>query len=289
VLAAQGIDPNGLPYVEQILPDGTIVRRLLATLPTPRDHPMRASRGWEAITGIPIIQRQDFDKYLFEERHTELPIINQGNRGKCTCSATKCAVQLVRRRSGAPHHELSDDFLYSLVNHGVDAGSIAGDALDALRRVGIALASDVPGMPPLTPPGINQAAMASAARFRLPQGEDGAIPLNTFEEAFTAVVFRWVLLLDVQAGQGYVTDATGTVKYLGRATNHEQVAGEGLRKSPIYQGRYQILGRNSWDYVWGDQGFGWFTEDHFAASNSVWAVKRLIEDPEDSEMPPPLP
>jgi hypothetical protein len=277
---------TGLEYVDQQMPDGTVQRRYLTAMPTPADHPLKQSRGWEAITGIPVIPKQEFKNFLFETLHTEVPIVDQNGRGKCVLSALKGLIEVLRSRSGAPFFEFSDDALYAACVEGFDVGTYGGKALQELQDRGFPLKSDVQGMP-LRSSQVSAAAWEAAKRFRLPPGEEGAIPLSSEEEFFTAAANRWGLYFAVQAGGSYNTDDNGVVHFLGRRLNHQQWAGEGLRLGS--DGRIQFKGRNSWGPSWGQQGFAWYQLDHLLASDTVFAVKRLMEDPKDPNMPTGLP
>lgn len=279
MIIGDGNDPvTGFDYVDQWV-NGVVERRLLTALPTPRDHAMMALPGWEAATGIEPIPRSEWPKHLFNNKRISVPILDQNGHGACVGYASTSIAMVLCDRMGFTYEPLSADFLYTLINGGVDAGANGGDAIQAMIETGIAPARLVPGRP-IRPAGYSKDAVAAAAAYRL--RPDGAIPLTSFDEVVTAVIERWQILFDVQASGAYNTGPDGTVRYCGRYTNHEQSAGEGLR---IVNGQAQVLGRNSWNTAWGQNGFGWFTESHFEASNSTFAVKFMAANPNDPRNP----
>src|SRR5262245_42007274 len=117
---------SGMPYVDQVLPDGRTERRYLALIPTPANHRMMAAApGFEQATGIKPIPRSGWPDLVFERRHTDVPILDQDGKGACVPHGGTSAVLLARARSGAPYVALNPWFLYTLINHGVDAGAMA--------------------------------------------------------------------------------------------------------------------------------------------------------------------
>lgn len=273
MLVGEGVHDD-LPFVDQLV-NGKVERRYLTALPTPAGHKMMLAPGWEGATGLNVIPRAKWAALQFERVHKEIPILDQNGHGACVGYAATGIAELLRARAGMTYVPLSADFLYTLINGGRDMGANGGDAIQAMIETGIAPASLVPGRP-IRPAGYSTEARSAATAFRL--RKDGSIPLQSFDEVVTAVAMGWQILFDVQAGSRYTTTSDGTVTYLGRFTNHEQQAGEGLR---LVNGQMQVLGRNSWNTVWGQSGFGWYTEQHFAASNSTFAVKYMASDPAD--------
>lgn len=271
-----GNDPRtGFDYVDQRLPDGSVERRWLTALPTPADHAMMALPTWQEATGIEPIARAEWPSLVFERRHTEVPILDQNGHGACVGYASTGIAMLLRAAAKMTFVLLSADSLYTLINHGRDMGAYGGDAIQAMQETGIAPAELVSGRPILKRQ-VSDTAWAEAPRFRL--RPDSAIPLKSFDEVVTAVYMGWKILFDVQAGGRYNTGPDGTIAYLGRMTNHEQMGGEGLR---MVNGKMQFLVRNSWNTVWGQDGFGWGTEQHIAGSNSTWALRWMLPDPKD--------
>jgi len=276
-----------LPFVDQKMPDGTIERRFLARLPTPRDHPMMALPGIEADPALVPLPKSQWPSLAFNRVHEEVPILDQDGKGACEAFDWTSSFMLLRARAGAPYVALSPWFLYSLINGGFDGGSNAGDALQALLTTGICADALVPGQP-IRPAGISAAARAGAARFKLKE----AIQLtagngdDTIGQVLVAAAMGWNISCDVQAGGAYNTSSDGTTAFLGGRTNHAQTIGEGIRFDS--QGNPQFRHRNSWGTSWGQGGFGWLTTRHILASQELYAIRSTIEDPQDPDMPPRL-
>lgn len=278
MLLREGIDPqNALPYVDQDTGSG-VERRYLGLLPTPPDHPMLAAvplfSSYLESLGAAVIPSSEWKRHEFERKRHRVPILDQDGHGACVAYASTAGAMLERDRTGAPFQLLGADFLYTLINRGVDAGANAGDAVQALRETGICLASDYSGRP-IRPRGVNAQCLKQAARFRLAE----AYRIETLEEAVTAAIMGFSYTIAVQAGARYETSTDGTLAYLGRGLNHLQViTAEGLR---IVGGKPQLLGRNSWAESWGQGGFAWFQDRHVTSSDEIWVFRCMAQDPQD--------
>lgn len=289
MLVSEGHDNTlDLPYVDQRMPDGTIERRYLASLRTPDDHPMMSAPYWlDANPDITPIPKARWRDYAFERYHGEVPILDQDGKGACEAFSWATQMMLAIVRAGEPYVALSPWHLYSLINGGRDAGSNAGDAVQALIDHGIAEASLVPGQP-IRPAGINDAAVASALNHRM--GPAYRIPAksgdDTVGQVLTAIVMGWNVSVDVQAGGGYNTNGDGVIGFLGGFTNHAQTVGEGLsfdaNGSPLFNNR------NSWGVAWGVKGCGKLTTRHILASQEIWVCRRVLVDPRGGGLPPAL-
>jgi hypothetical protein len=281
MLVGEGTDPNnGLPYVDHDTGSG-VERRFLTAFPTPEGHAMMAMPGWEEATGIAPIPRSEWPNLVFKHLHSEIPILDQDGEGKCVAASGTSAFMIIRARAGFPFVLLSDDFLYTNINGGRDAGANGGDGCQSMVSDGIPPKSAVP-VGTIRPAGYSAAARAAALEYRL--RPDGSIPLTTFDEVVTAVVMRYEVYFDVQAGGRYNTNSEGVVNFLGGWTNHQQHAGEGLVR--LSDGSFGVWGRNTWGASWGVGGFGIFTERHFTSANSIFALMAAAPDPSGSDNPP---
>lgn len=269
--------PEELPYV--ITPDGE--KRFLAALPTPSDHIMRALPTYEGA-GFDMIPRSAWPTHQFSRRWTVVPILDQNGRGACLPHSWARRCMLARVRSGAPFVKFSPWFLYTLINGGVDAGSNAGDALQALKTTGICHWESVPYLT-IRPRGYSQAAMSEAAQNKL----GDAVRITSFEEAVSAAYFGWDICFDVYAGSFFNTDSRGIVPRRRGPNNHEVGAGEEFKLLP--DGTPLIGGDNSWGTQWGMNGFCYYLEDTINDSQETYAVRWMAQDPTDSEMPPAAP
>ncbi len=254
--------------------------RILNWRPTPKGHPMMALPGWES-TGLPSLKLSDIPE--FDRRRMTVPILDQDGKGACLPHAFASAMMIARETSGAPYVPLSPWFLYTLIDNGVDKGSNAGDAIAALTKYGICENDKVPyGSVGLT--AYPDALMANAARFKL--RVDGCVKIAGFEQAVCAAYFDWCVCFDLQAGNGFDADSDGVVPYLGPDTNHEPLAGERYK---LIDGQPRLGGRNSWGTTWGDKGFCYWTPEHLDNAQEMYALKFVVDDPQDPEMPPAIP
>ena len=253
--------------------------RVLSWLPTPTDHPFHVSAlpTWES-TGLPTLALKDIPPF---KRHWDsVPILDQNGKGACLPHAWTAATMIARAISGAPYVPLSPWFLYSLINHGQDSGSNAGDACQALTETGICAADLVP-YGTIGPAGYNEAAKTAAARFKL--RPDGAVSIQGFEQAVSAAYYGWCVCFDLCAGGGFDVDSDGVCAFLGGGNNHEVMAGE---EFAMIGGQPRIGGRNSWGTRWGVNGRCLWTPQHLDGSQETYAVRFVIDDPQDNTLPP---
>ena len=258
--------------------------RVMGLLPTPKNHRLRSAPGWLQVTGIEPIPRSDWSSYYFRRPRKNVPIYDQGSRGKCVSSSTSRAMMVIRDRAGFPFELLSDDEFYTFINGGVDEGANLGDAVDAAVAHGIAPQSAVSSTA-LGPPGYDDRARQAGMRFRLRGG--GGIPLKTVDEVFTASVLGYEVIFAVEAGEAYVTDQRGVVAYLGTGLNHAQHCGEGVWADAA--GDVYFDGANSWGTSFGIGGRCSYTTQHLQSSidqGSTFALTHPLADPDDPHAVP---
>jgi len=269
-------DGHEFPYL-----DAGGEKRLLARLPTPQDHKIRTliptwDQGVSAGT-LPPVQFKDIKP--FKHIRDDVPILDQDGKGACLPHAWTSATMISRAISGAAFTKLSPWFLYSLINGGWDAGSNAGDALQALTETGICPDSDVP-YATIRPKGYNAAAMKAASRFKLRT----AYKIEGFEQAVIAASLGYAITFDLHAGMGFDVDSDGICAYLRLGgNNHEVMAGE---EYVTINGKPYIGGRNSWGEQWGVKGRCYWQPNHLDHSEETYAVAFTTDDPSDSNMPP---
>lgn len=280
-IVGEGIHPlTGAKFVDQDTGGGVVVRRMLTAFPTPPSHRMLARPGWVESTGITPIPRSAWPSLVFHAPRTAVPILDQGQEGKCVAASGASALMILRDRANFPFVLLSDDFLYTNINNGRDRGANGGDGAASMIADGVPPKGLVP-VGVLRPAGYSAAARQAALEYKL--RDDGAIPLTTFDEVVTAVALRYEVYFDVEAGEGYDTDANGVVGFLGQDTNHQQHAGEGIVLLP--DGTIGVLGRNTWGTSFGMAGFCIYIEKHFKAAQSIIALKAAAPDPNGTDNP----
>ena len=232
-------------------------QRILNFFPTPHNHPMMLASPARKVANIPESMFRDFTA------ETIIPIADQNGRGACVCFATVCAMLKLMAMMGLPVPPLSQWFLYSMVNGGVDAGSSIGDGMQAAVTVGVP-EDKYATYGQIRPKGISQAAM-SAPKWQFEGVE--SLGSGNADEIIQYVAERGVLVLDVRAGNWFDTDSNGSVAFGRGMTNHAVAVGGGLRK---FNGEWQPLVTNSWATTWGQKGRGWLTQNHLKNTQDVW-------------------
>jgi hypothetical protein len=125
-----------------VTPDGVV--HCLGLLPDP--NPPRLMTFTQSLGSIPsraelidLVESQEYQKSVGGLAHYDSTWTkNQNGWGKCASSAATYAVEKARHINGQPRVELSDDYLYSLVNGGKDQGSTLSANLQAIGTKGIA-------------------------------------------------------------------------------------------------------------------------------------------------------
>lgn len=255
------LDPNG-------------VKRYLGKNETPSDHLMMALPTF-ASRGFPLIKLKDLP--LFDRVYKQIPIMDQGSIGSCLPHAWATACMLARATSGAPFVPLSPNFLYSLINRGIDQGSNSGDAITALATIGIAPQTSTPD--DIFKPTIE--AKVQANRFKLRD----VVKLENFEEAANAAYYGWGICLGIRISSAFSVDSRSICTYIPGNNNHEVFCGEQLT---IIDGKYYLGGRNSWGTKWGLNGRCFWSQAHVDNSQDIHAVRYMYDDPNDNELPPSL-
>lgn len=288
-------------------PDGQ--RRLLLALTTPKDHPVGAMVTKFEDSDLPtmtIVQIESSIQDLAQQAAanaariegrsvtkamadavpeidrvlSEVPIIDQSQEGACLPHAFASAMMLAKAEAGDAFLDLDPWFLYSLINGGVDQGSAAGDAVQALMQVGICPRGIVP-YGTIAPAGYSNAAVIAAQKCKLRT----AIEIKGYEQALTAILYGWSVAFDVRAGNLFVPDSNGVCRFLPGPTNHEVLACEQIKG---FNGVYCIGGRNSWGTSWGLNGRTYWQPRHLDRSDTAYAIKLVSGDPTADPLPSPL-
>lgn len=184
------------------------------------------SRCPRFVDAIKVIPSSDWKDHIgkISLRPYVPKIYDQDGVGSCAAEASTQALQVSRAFSGRPFVELNPWYVYRVTSGGRDRGSMIDDNLDFLRQHGAA-PMDVWGRDKgwrADPPSDVE---AEATKYRI----DEFFDINSIEE------FASALLLGFPVVYG--------------SNGHAKCAVEMLDDS-------KFLYANSWDYSWGDRGFG---------------------------------
>jgi hypothetical protein len=234
---------------EVIEVNGQKIPLLLQESP-PEFHALFSSKPAKVI---PSSEIRDFDLWP-----QALKIKNQGTIGACNGFASATAVEYTRAMHNLPYVRLSPWWVYGKLVGGWDTGSNIGQALDLIRREGVApdhlvKQGDFSGR-------YSNEAVAEAAKYKVEIGSK----LTTWDEILTAVALRRGVNFSVRAS-GWDSgrlDADGCPP-VGRMGphNHAVFGGGGIKTTS--RGERLIRMANSWDVRWGDRGFCWISRAHF--------------------------
>lgn len=264
------ITHNELPYIEF---DGE--RRVLGCLES------------ELVCGLPIfgdvhgiLPRSQWLEIDFE--HYGVPTLNQANTSSCSGHATCNAAEYTWVQSGRELVRFNPFFIYALINHGVDRGASISDTLKAIEQYGICEKDQMP-------PGamfqyqIPQAAFQNAKRYKVVK----AFQCQTFDEIGTAITKGFPVVLGIYVGQNFPQVDNELVCPMpnGRGGGHA-LCGMGLKNSRRYGPVVKI--HNSWGQQFGQNGFAYIHEGHFASRVDAYAMQVMAEDPQKPDDEPPI-
>lgn len=192
-------------------------------------------------------------------------ILNQMREGSCVGNAITQAIMilLAKQFGKAWVTALSAISIYKQIGRSAQSGAMVSDAMDAVRDVGI--------LPLDTPENREKygdhVMPATGFSTRFPDGwKETAAKFKGFE----FLVIRNVLQLLTAILKGYPV----IVGRQGHSICYCRVM--------FRNGRLVVKYANSWDESWGDEGFGYDTEQQFKQS-AVWAfaVRAVVTDADD--------
>lgn len=228
---------------------------------------------------VPEKEWQEFDLWPDAMR-----IKNQTMTNACCGHAAALSIQGVRFLYGQPYVPLSAWYPYSILCQGNDQGASIAQALDVVRKYGVAPEADVP-YGTIDPRRLTEQAHKNAARFRV----DIGYRVTTWEEVMSAAQRRQLINLSVCADgwSQWRPDAEGVVPLSGRPADHAITVGFGAKRSSRYGWVVKLF--NSWGDAWGIRGTGWISRHHIEILyNEGYVVGQVIDDPQDPTAPPPL-
>lgn len=248
--------------------------RLLASRPTPRK--MRATFPPFGGTN-PTIPRSQWKAVT--RLRSSIPILDQGNLGSCVGHGATTALMLARDIQGLAFKLLSPCFVYANIDGGVDNGAIPGDAAKFLLSSGTCLMTTVPEgiwKPSQLPAGAAQ----EAVRFKASEIYSCA----NFDEVVSAFLLGFSVFDTIMCGSNFSNlDSEGVPPVAFGPGNHCVAIGDSLKQRS--SGEWLLEHRNSWSTSWGLGGRYFQSESHCSRQGSdyeAWAIKSVLDDPQDS-------
>lgn len=228
---------------------------------------------------IKIVESEEYQKNVggmahFDKTWTKF----QNGWGKCASSAATYGVEKARYTGGQPKVELSDDYLYSLVNDGRDQGSTLGENLRAITQRGIATRKTVKEGQIFRNMYNVRVADQEALRFRAHEGY--ATPSE--QEVVAALATGKPVVIAIHVGRNWQNFDKDGVLIGDRGPGNHSEHLDHVRYNR-QKGRFEFREHSSHGTSQGDGGFFWVTwEQHLATvhpSHAFYAVPVAIQDP----------
>lgn len=224
---------------------------------------------------IDRIKSKDFG--FGRNRYDSSWTINQNGWGKCASSAATYVVMKAREMRGQPKVDLSDDYLYSLVNDGRDRGSTLSENMEAITTRGIAPRS-------LVAPGEiyrnrydRNKADKSALRFRCHE----AFTTPSEQEVVAALVANIPVVIAIHVGRNWRRFDSDGVLIGDRGVGNHSEHLDDVRYNRK-EGRFEFRKHSSHGKSYGDGGYCWVHWGHIGtvhSSHKKYAVPSAIDDP----------
>lgn len=265
------VSPDGEQHALGLMPDPN-PPRLMTLCQLLGDIPSR-------IELIRLVESEEYQKNVGGMAHYDRTWTkNQNGWGKCASSAATYALEKARYVNGQPRVALSDDYLYSLVNGGRDAGGTLGENLRAITQRGIATRQSVKEGQIFRRMYDTAKADKEALRFRAHEGY--ATPSE--QEVVTALVTGKPVVIAIHVGRNWKNfDKDGVlVGDIGPGNHSEHLDHVRYNRQ---KSRFEFRQHSSHGTSQGDGGFFWVTwERHLATvhpSHVFYAVPNAIQDP----------
>lgn len=267
-------DGDGKEYVE-----GTNGKYALGLNP---DSLPVVARSLSAYMEIPskaeMIKRVESPDWSFGESHFDSSWTkDQNGWGKCASSAATYVVEKARYMRGQRRVELSDDYLYSLVNGGSDRGSTLGENMRAIMERGIATRSTVAHGDIYRNKYDARKADKEALRFR---GHEAFVTPGE-QEVCAALLSRIPVVIAIHVGRNWQKfDLRGVLIGDRGPGNHSEHLDD-IRYNR-QAGRFEFRKHSSHGTRYGDGGFCWIHYGHLGSvhsSHTKYALPGAIDDP----------
>lgn len=217
------------------------------------------------------------DLHDFEDPIPNLKIKNQSNVGACNGHAAARTVEFIREMQGMPYIPISAWWIYGNLTGGWDTGSNIGDALRLISDKGASPESLNP-YKMYNPKKFTAEANAAASRFKI----DISNTCTSFDQVLTAVALRQPLNVSITAGARFSDlDGEGVPPVGWGFNNHAVFVGGGIKTSKKWGKLVKMA--NSWDDIWGLNGFCWLAEAHlFGGGFECYELNAAFYDPQDT-------
>jgi hypothetical protein len=265
-----------------VSPDGTV--HCLGLLPDP--NPPRLMSFGQLVGGLPsrselidIVESEEYQKNVGGMAHFGSDLTkNQNGWGKCASSAATYAVEKARYRGGQPFVPLSDDYLYSLCNDGVDKGGTLGENLRAATERGIATRKTVKEGQIFRNMYNTAVADKEALRFRAHEG----FGTPSEQEVVAALASGKPVVIAIHVGRNWKNFDKDGVLIGDRGPGNHSEHLDHVRYNRR-AGRFEFREHSSHGTSQGDGGFFWVTwAQHLATvhpSHTFYAVPTAVQDP----------
>jgi len=265
-----------------VTPDGAV--HCLGLLPDP--NPPRLMTFTQSLGSIPsraelidLVESQEYQKSVGGLAHYDSTWTkNQNGWGKCASSAATYAVEKARHINGQPRVELSDDYLYSLVNGGKDQGSTLSANLQAIGTKGIATRRMVKEGQIFRRSYKTAEADKEALRFRSHEG----FATPTEQDTVAALLSGKPVVIAIHVGRNWRNFDRDGVLIGDRGPGNHSEHLDHVRYNR-QKGRFEFREHSSHGTGQGEGGFFWVTwSQHLAtvhSSHVFYAVPNAIQDP----------
>lgn len=270
-------DHNGIPRRMGLLPATPEMKQ--------RRRAMKSFAQKLGEDGLAIISEAEWKDVIRPELEGPEFVTDQGQTSGCVGWSFAGAFNRSRVLRGMTSEQVSGAYIYSLCNHGQDAGAYIPDAMEAGMKYGICLRSEM-DRPKIFAWQQTQAARDSAARRQLLI----ACPVDTIPGVATAIQLGYIVQCGVQVDGAFENfDGDGVSAARGKYANHS-VHIYGMKK---IGGRWRFLMGNSWGYQWGpfQNGSCFLNPEALCIDGEafVHADSEWIESDFPSPPPPPKP
>lgn len=223
-----------------------------------------------------LIKRVEASDFSFGREHFDSSwTVDQNGYGKCASSAATYALKKARYLRGQSVTELSDDYLYSLVNGGSDRGSTLSENMEAITTRGIATRQTVKFGEIYRNKYDRTKADKEALRFRAHE----CFTTPSEQELVTALASGIPVVIAIHVGRNWQRfDGDVLIGDRGMGNHSEHLDDVRYNRQ---KGRFEYRKHSSHGRQYGDGGFCWIYWEHLQvhSSHRKYAVPSAIDDP----------